>query len=384
MNLELTEEQKLLKESVAKFCKAELPTEKIREMSEREPTGITREAWQKIAEQGWLGVLLPEQYGGLGLGVTELGVIMEEMGRALVPGPLFSCAALGGPAIAIGGTDEAKSNWLEKIVSGEVKATLAILEEDAQLGPTHVQTKAKEKDDGTYRLSGTKFFVPDLAAADIVIVAARTSKKGDDGTTLFIVEKNAKGVSTAENKLYDATSSSGQLTLNKVKVGPDSIVGKVNEGWKVIDEVLQIASACIAASAVAGAEKILQMTVAYAKERHQFGVPIGSFQAVKHPLANVFAEIESARSAYHYAAWAIDAGTGETREIARAAAATARLTATEAFRRTTLDCLQAHGGIGFTWEYDLHLYLKRAKHYQYFLGVDSDYEEIIAKEALKI
>jgi alkylation response protein AidB-like acyl-CoA dehydrogenase len=380
MNVELTEEQKLLRDSVAKFCKAELPSEKIREMAETEPAGISEEAWRKIAEQGWIGTMLPEQYGGLGLGVTELAIIVEEMGRALVPGPFLSCAALGGPALAIGGSDEAKSRWLEKIISGETKITVALLDEGGQLGAEFVSTKAKEKDAGEYRLSGTKFFVPDLAAADLVIVAARTSKKGRDGTSLFLIEKNAKGVGVQENKLTDMTSSSGQLTLNKVKVGADAIIGEVNHGWRVVEQVLQFANVCIAGAAVAGAEKVLQTTVAYAKERHQFGVPIGSFQAIKHPLANVFAEIESARSAYHYAAWAVDAASPD----AKAAVATARLAATEAYRRTTLDCLQAHGGIGFTWEYDLHLYLKRAKHYQYFLGVDSDYEEVVAREALRI
>ncbi|MBI1784685.1 acyl-CoA/acyl-ACP dehydrogenase [Candidatus Sumerlaeota bacterium] len=379
MYLDLTDEQRILKDSAAKFCKAEFESEKLRAMIEREPTGLPDELWRKIAEQGWIGTILPEQYGGLGLGVTELGIIMEEMGKALDPGPFFSCAALGGPAIALGGTGAAKSKWLEKIVAGEVKATLALIEKDAQLGAKHVKLKAEKNAEGGYTLNGKKFFVPDLQSADIIVVAARTSK-GEDGTTLFIVEKSAPGVSCKDDKLTDMTSRSGLLSLKDVKVGADAIIGGIDSGGKIIEQVLQIANVGIAAASIAASEKILHSTISYTKERYQFGVPIGSFQAVKHPLANLYAEMESARSAYHYAAWAYDAKTTD----ARPALATARITCVEAYRRATLDCLQAHGGIGFTWELDLHLFLKRAKHYQYFLGVESDYEEVVAREAIGI
>ncbi len=379
MHLQLTEEQKLLKESVAKFCKTELPTETVVKLAENEPTGLTPELWQKITEQGWIGVLIPEQFGGLGLGVTELGIIMEEMGRALVPGPFFSSAALGGPALAFGGSDALKNQWLEKIASGQTVATLALLEKSGQLGARHVKIKAEKNPDGSYSLNGKKLFVPDLIAADLIIVAARTSK-GEDGTTLFLVEKNSEGVRAKADKLTDMTSRSGVLTLKDVKVPADRIVGELDQGWKTVEQVLRVANVCVSASAVAGSEKIFNQTLAYVRERQQFGVPVGSFQAVKHPLANLFAEIESARSAYHYAAWGVDAQTSD----APSAVATARLTCAEAYRRTTLDCLQAHGGIGFTWEYDLHLYLKRAKHYQYFLGVPEDYEAVVARDALCI
>lgn len=374
MNLEFTQEQKILRESVAKFCKTEIPMETVRELTEN-PVGLTDALWTKIAEQGWLGVLIPEAYGGLGLGVTELGIILEEMGRALVPGPYFASAVLGGPAIAIRGGEAMKKTWLEKITTGEARATLALMEEDAQLGADHIRAEAKKSGAG-YILNGKKFFVPDAAAADAFVVAARTS----EGVTLFLVPKSAKGVSVEPNKLTDMTSRSGQLVLKDVSVGADALIGAPGKGWDVVDQVLQIANVGIAAGSVAAAEQVLQTTVAYARERTQFGVPIGSFQAVKHPLANLFADIESARSAYHYAAWAIDAAS----EDVRRAVAIARVTASDAFRKATLDCLQAHGGIGFTWEYDLHLYLKRAQHNMYFLGMNSDYEEVIAREGLGI
>ncbi len=378
MHLELTDEQKILKDSVAKFCKAEFESEKLRAMIEKEPSALPEALWRKIAEQGWIGTMLPESHGGLGLGATEFGVIMEEMGRTLAPGPFFSSAALAGPAIAFGGTDAAKTKYLEKIASGEIKGTLALLESSAQLGAAHIEAKADKSGDG-WTLSGTKMFVPDLGSADVIIVAARTSN-GPSDVSLFAVERSAKGVETKIDKLTDFGSRSGTLILSGVQVASDALIGRLNAGWEIVDRVLLAANVGIAGASIAGAEKVFASTLTYVRERQQFGVPIGSFQAVKHPLATLYADLESGRSAYHYAAWAVDSGSPD----ADAAVATARLTCVEAYRRTTLDCLQAHGGIGFTWELDLHLYLKRAKHYQYFLGAESDYEEIVAREALGV
>jgi len=376
MDTRLTDEQEFLKKSVAKFCQAEIPIEKVRDLADS-PAGITDDLWQNIADQGWLGLLIPEDEGGVGLGVTDLGLICEETGRALMPGPFLS-TVLAAHAVTLGGTDAAKKQWLEKAAAGEAKGSIALLEEDGQLGPASVHLEAA-RTTGGFTLNGKKCLVPDVGAADFVLVAARTSD-GDDGVSLFLVDASASGISVAENFLTDQTSRSGQLTLKEVSVDETALVGIEGKGWEIVDEVLLVANVCIAASSVAGAEYIHQLTTDYAKVRTQFGKPIGSFQAIKHPLANLFAEIESARSTYHYAAWAVDAKSGD----ARSAAAVARLTATQAYLRTTLDCLQATGGIAFTWEYDLHLYLKRAKHYQHLWGVDRDYEEIIAVEALGI
>ena len=221
--------------------------------------------------------------------------------------------------------------------------------------------------------------MPDIQSADGVVIAARTDR-GRDGTTLFLIDAGAPGAAIEENQLTDSTSRSGQLVLENVRAGDDSIIGAPGEGWKIVDPVLLVANVGIAAGSVAAAEQVLQQVVGYARKRTQFGVPIGSFQAVKHPLANLFAEIESARSAYHYAAWAVDARN----EDARSAVAVARLLCTEAYRHATLVSLQAHGGIGFTWEYDLHLHIKRAMHNLHFLGSPSDYEEVVAAETLRI
>src|SRR5881409_571096 len=308
MNLEWTAEQKILRDSVARFCKTETPIEVARAWAEgRGDSGET--LWRKIAEQGWLGVLVPEEYGGLGLGVTDLAIVLEEMGRALVPGSYFSTAALGTPAVVLGASDAIKRACLEAIVAGEKKITLALLEEDGQLGPSHVRLQARKNGKG-YLLNGRKFFVPDIQSADLVVAAGHTAE-GDDGTTLFLIDTHAPGVSIEKNELWDSTSCSGQLLLKNVEI--DTILGAPGKGWTLVDPVLLIANAGIAAGSVAAAEQVLQQVLDFARKRVQFGVPIGSFQAVKHPLANLFAEIESARSAYHYAAWAVDARSHDAR-----------------------------------------------------------------------
>jgi hypothetical protein len=374
MDATLTQEQQMLRESVSKFCKNDVPLEKVRELADH-PNGLTDDLWARIAEQGWLALLIPEEHGGMGLGVQDLAVVCEEMGRNLLPGPYLS-TVLAAHAIALGGTDAAKAAWLEKVAAGEARGALALLDSDAVFAASAVnETEASKSGDG-FVINGKKYLVADAVAADFFVVAAHDGA----GISLFVVDANADGVSVAANKLVDATSRSGQVTLANVKVGADALIGAAGSGWDLVERVVEVANVCIAGASVAGAERILKLTIDYAKERSQFGVLIGSFQAVKHPLARLFAIVESARSAYAYVAWALDANADDR----KAAVATARLTCTEAYRRTTLDCLQAHGGIGFTWEYDLHLFLKRAKHNQYQYGTARDYEEVVVKEALGI
>lgn len=373
MNTHLTEEQQLLKDSVKKFCESEAPLESIREWTDI-PEGLPNALWAKLAEQGWLAIMVPEDLGGLGLGVTDLATVCEQMGRNLLPGPFLS-TVLAGHAIMLGGSDTLQGKYVEGLVTGETIGTIALLDEDGQLSPESIATTAEKSGDG-YTLNGKKYLVPDVGAATMAIVAAKT----EDGVTLFAVDLDANGVSTELNKLTDETSRSGQIVLDNVSVNADAVVGTPGQGWEVVEPVLEVANVCLAAECVAGSERILTKTIEYAKERTQFGKLIGSFQAVKHPLADLYALVESARSAYHYAAWAVD----ENAEDKKSAVAVARITAAEAYRKTTLDCLQAHGGIGFTWEYDLHLFLKRAKHNQYLYGDTRDYEELVASEALGI
>ena len=377
MNVQLTDEQKLLQDSVAKFCAAEIPLTKVRDLVDN-AMGLTDELWQKVAEQGWLGVMVPEEFGGLALGIQELGAVCEEFGRALIPGAYLS-TVLAAHAIALGGTDTAKTRWLEKVVGGEAKGALALIEETGEFAQAAIKCKAVKNGAG-YLLNGTKYLVADAEAADFFIVAAITGEGAKAGLSYFAVDKNAGGVTVKPNKVSDLTSRSGQVYLNNTPVGDDCLVGTEGGAQAIYDPLMKVANVCIAAGSVAGAEYIHRLTVAYAKERTQFGKLIGSFQAVKHPLVDMFALIESARSAYHYAAWAVEANSPDV----DSAVAVSRLTATEAYRQTTLVCLQMHGGIAFTWEYDLHLFLKRAKHNQYLYGTPKDYEEIICKKALGI
>lgn len=373
MNVQLTDEQKMLQDSVRKFCDSEVTTEKVRALADN-PKGVTAELWAKIAEQGWLGLMVPEQHGGLGLGVQELAVVAEELGRALFPGPFLS-TVLAARAIALGGTDAAKSKWLEKIASGDTKATIAFVEATGEISAQATKCAAAKSANG-YTLNGVKSLVPDAVAADLFVVAA----KDGAGISLFLVEAGAQGAAVRGNTLSDLTSRSGQLYLEGVTVSADALIGQPRKGTAIVESVLEVANVCIAAGSVAGAERIFKLTVEYAKQRTQFGTLIGSFQAVKHPLVELFAELESAKSASSYAAWAADANSADK----KSAIAVARLTATEAYRRVTLICLQLHGGIGFTWEYDLHLFLKRAKHNQFLFGFPDNYEETICRESLGI
>ena len=372
MNTAITEEQTMLQDSVKKFVENELNLEKVRELFD-EPNGLTDELWNAIAEQGWLGILVPEENGGMGMGVQELAVVCEELGRGVVPGPFLS-TVLAAHLIALAGTDAAKQAWLENIVAGQARATLALIEDTPEINLSQIGTKAV-KDNGGYLLNGKKLLVADALGANVFVVAAR---KEDGALAFFLVDRSAGGVTVKENKLRDLTARSGNIYLENVSVDADAVMDSGAE--EAYQKVLNVANVCIAADCLGGADYIHKLTVAYAKERTQFGTLIGSFQAVKHPLVDLFAQIESARSANGYAAWAVDADVDDV----NTAAAVARNTGTQAYRDTTNVCLQAHGGIAFTWEYDLHIFLKRAKHNQFLYGSSSDADETICREALGI
>lgn len=375
MRATLTDEARMLRESAAALCAAEFPVERIRRMVE-EPGGVSTEAYQALAGQGWLGVLVPEERGGLGLGITELAIVLEELGKALVPGPFWSAATLGVPAVATSSNGALRDQWLDDLTTGSRRVTLALLDDTGLPSPNAIALVAAPAGEGRYTLQGRKRLVPDLAGADGVAVVAG----GPRGPLTFLVDTSRPGVGgvggvgVEENRCTDSTSRSGTLVLEGVEVTDADLLGD----WSLVERLIHFGNIGIAAMAVAGAQAVLDQVVAYAKQRVQFGVPIGTFQAVHHPLVDVFGEIESARSAYLYAAWAVDHGDAGLRP----AVALARLTATAAYRHACTASLQAHGGIAFTWEYDLHLHLKRALHLQWLLGTPGDYEEAIARELL--
>jgi alkylation response protein AidB-like acyl-CoA dehydrogenase len=372
MNVTISEEQTMLQDSARKFVENEISIERIRELAD-EPKGLTDELWTRMAEQGWLGILIPEEYGGLGMGVQELAVVAEELGRGVVPGPFLSTVLLA-RLIAESRADAAKQAWLGKLATGEARGAMALFEDTAEIDLSTISAKAVSSNGGVL-LNGKKQLVADALAADVFAVAARN----DDGRLVFcLVEASTPGVNIKANKLADLTARSANVYFENVSVSADAVI--LDGAEDAYRSTLNIANVCIAADSIAGADFIHKLTVAYAKERTQFGKQIGSFQAVKHPLVDMFAELEAAKSAAYYAAWALDANSPD----ADSAVAIARTTATTAYRNVTNGCLQAHGGIGFTWEYNLHLYLKRAKHNQHLYGTAEDYEEIICQKMLGI
>ncbi len=371
MNVTISEEQTMLQDSVRKFVQNEVPLTRVRTLA-TESKGLNDELWTRLSEQGWLGILVSEEHGGLGMGVQELTVVAEELGRGAVPGPFLS-TVLVAKLISESGNDAAKAR-LEGLVSGLTRGALALFEDSHEIDLSSITTKAIGSNGGLL-LNGKKQLVADAQAANLFAVAARD----DDGRLVFcLVDADAPGVSIKPNKLADLTARSANVYFKNVQVSKDNLITQC--AVDAYQKTLNVANVCIAADSIGGADYIHRLTVAYAKERTQFGKQIGSFQAVKHPLVDMLGELECAKSATYYAAWALDAKSPD----ADAAVAIARNTATQSYRNTTNGCLQAHGGIGFTWEYDLHLFLKRAKHNQHLYGSAADYDEVICKKALGI
>jgi alkylation response protein AidB-like acyl-CoA dehydrogenase len=339
------------------------------------PEGMTPELWTKLAEQGWLGLVFPDQYDGMGLGLVDLVVLMEEMGRAVVPGPYFSAVLLGGLAILEAGSEAQKKEWLPKIAAGERRVALAWMEPSAQLGPAGITLTAVEKG-SRYTLSGTKLFVHDAHTADALVVAARTRPGvGADGVSLFLLPKGTKGLEVTLLPTMDQTRKLCEVTLSDVVVGGDAVLGAVGSGWAPLARVLDRATVALCAEMCGGAQKVLDMTVEYAKIRQAFGRPIGSYQGVKHRAADMLVDVENSKSITYYAAWALDEGAAE----APLAVSMAKAYVSDAYRRVSAAGIQLHGGIGFTWEHDLHLYFKRAKGSEFTFGDATHHRERVAQ-----
>jgi alkylation response protein AidB-like acyl-CoA dehydrogenase len=373
MNFGFNEEQELLRSTARKFLENECPSEVVRTLMDT-PEGMTPALWGKLAEQGWLGLITPEAYDGMGLGLVDLVVLMEEMGRAVVPGPYFSTVLLGGLGILEAGTEAQKKEWLPKIAAGEKRVTLAWMEPSAQLGPEGVTLAAAEKG-GRFTLSGTKLFVPDAHTADAVVVAARTGKSGAEGISLFLVPKGAEGLAVTLLPTMDQTRKLCEVTLTDVSLGADARLGEVGGGWRALSRVLDRATVALCAEMCGGAQKVLDMTVEYAKIRQAFGRPIGSYQGVKHKAADMLVDVENSKSITYYAAWAMDEGVAE----GPLAASMAKAYVSDAYRKVSAAGIQLHGGIGFTWEHDLHLYFKRAKGSEFTFGDATYHRERVAQ-----
>jgi alkylation response protein AidB-like acyl-CoA dehydrogenase len=374
MNFGFNDEQELLRSTARKFFENECGSDTVRRLMET-PEGISPDLWTKLAEQGWLGLVYPEAYDGMGLGLVDLVVLMEEMGRAVVPGPYFSAVLLGGLAILEAGGEAQKKEWLPKIAAGDRRVALAWMEPSAQLGPAGVTLTAVEKG-GRYLLSGTKLFVHDAHTADALVVAARTRPgAAADGVSLFLLPKTTKGLEVTLLPTMDQTRKLCEVSLSDVSVGADARLGAAGAGWTPLARVLDRATVALCAEMCGGAQKVLDMTVEYAKIRQAFGRPIGSYQGVKHRAADMLVDVENSKSITYYAAWALDEGAAE----APLAVSMAKAYVSDAYRRVAAAGIQLHGGIGFTWEHDLHLYFKRAKGSEFTFGDATHHRERVAQ-----
>ncbi|MDA0768901.1 MAG: hypothetical protein BZY79_02110 [SAR202 cluster bacterium Casp-Chloro-G4] len=363
MDLGLNEAQQMLKNSAREFLDAECPTTYVREMEEDE-RGYTQEMWQKIAEQGWLGLIFPEQYGGIGLNFLDLSVLLEETGRVMMPGPLFSTVVMGGMTVLDAGSEEQKQELLPQIAEGQLIVTLALTEPSARWDAHGVETTATQSGGG-WTISGTKLFVPNAHVSDTYVVAARTGD-GEKDISLFLVPRNTGGVSQTLLQTI-ASDRQSEIVLDNVSVPASALLGQVNKGWDTIEKVLAWGAIGKCAEMVGGAQEVLDMTVEYVKQRTQFGRPIGSFQAIQHHCANMATDVEGSRYITYQAAWHLSEGMPAKQEVA-----IAKAWVSDAYRRVCDLGHQCHGAIGFTKEHNMQLYSRRAKAAEVAFG-DSDF-----------
>jgi alkylation response protein AidB-like acyl-CoA dehydrogenase len=362
-----SDEQQEFRAMVRRFMETRSPEAAVREQMETE-RGWDPKVWTDMAEQlGLQGLIVPEAYGGQGFGFVELGIVLEEMGRSLLCAPYFSTVVLAAHTLLLARDEEACSALLPGIASGETVATLALTEPNGRWDESGVEATARE-DGAGWRVSGTKLYVLDGRTADVVIVAART----DAGVSLFHVAGDAAGLTRTSLATLDHTRKQARLEFDGVLATP---IGTEGSGWSVLSEVLDLAAVALAAEQVGGAQRCLDMAVAYARDRVQFGRPIGSFQAIKHKCADVLLEVESARSAAGYAAWR----ACEPDDELPAVASLAKSCCSDAFFHAASENIQIHGGIGFTWEHPAHLYFRRAKSSDLLFGDASHHREILAR-----
>lgn len=375
MHFAFTEEQEELRSQARGFLAEFSSSEQVRKAMASE-TGYDPELWGRIsAELGWTAVVVPEEYGGLGLSHVELVALMEEMGAALLCAPFLSSVCLAGNALALGGSEAQKREHLPGIADGSTIGTLAYMESNGRPDASGIEALAR-RDGGDFVLTGSKSFVLDGHTAGLLVVAARRpGSSGEEGISLFVVSSDRSGLERRLLPTMDQTRKQAEVLLKEVRVPASALMGEEGEGWRILSGTLDLAAVAVAAEQVGGAQRCLDMSVAYAKERVQFGRPIGSFQAIKHKCADMMVEVESARSASYYAGWAASQGT----EDLPLAAALAKAFCSDAYFRCAAQSLQIHGGVGFTWEYDVHLYFKRAKSSEILFGSPAYHRERVAR-----
>ena len=372
MDFAFSEEQEMLRRASRDFLAKECGSKVVRKLMDA-PSPYDPALWKKMAGLGWTALGIPEQYGGAGT-FLDLVVVLEECGRALLPGPFFATMALAVPALVEAGTEAQKKEALGAIAEGKARATLALTEPSGRWDAGGVTLAAKPVGGG-WRLDGVKLFVPDAEGADYTVVAARTRGEGEEGISLFLVKGQHKGMSVSQLQTLDMTRRWHEIRFDGVELGADALMGAAHKAWPALKRSLEWATAGLCAEMVGGAQKVLEDSTEYAKTRHQFGKPIGIYQAVSHKLADMLVLSESGRSATYYAAWAVEADAPD-RSLA---SSMAKAYVSDAYRKVAGDGIQVHGGIGFTWEHDMHLYFKRAKASEVTLGDATYHRELVAQ-----
>jgi len=372
LDLELSEDQKMLRKTARDFLVNECTKPFVREM-ERDEKGYSPDLWQKMADLGWMGLPFPEQCGGWGGSFLDLAVLMEEMGRACLPGPFMASVVLSGLTILEAGSDAQKEQYLTAIAKGDI-FTLALTEPNGGYDAASVHTKATAHGDD-FVITGTKFYVPDAHVASHLLVVARTKEGAkEDGLSLFIVDAKSHGIKCTPLKTIGSDKQC-EVVFDNVKVPKANLVGKLNHGWPAVQKTLQLAAVAKCAEMVGAAQQVLEMTTAYAKERIQFDKPIGTFQAIQHHCANMLVDIDGMRLLTYEAAWLLSAGLPADKEVAMAKA-----WVSDAIVRVAKLGHQVHGGVGYTIDHDLQLYYRRGRAAASLFGDANYHREMIASK----
>jgi alkylation response protein AidB-like acyl-CoA dehydrogenase len=365
MNFDFEEEQRLLQKAARDFLEDRSPLQAHRNVLES-GTHYDAELWKGVAEMGWLGAAVPEEYGGAGFGHLELSLLAEEVGRAIAPVPFGSSVYLATEALLVAGSPEQRQTYLPGLAAGERIGTFALAEGPGQPSAASIRTTLKGG-----RLEGTKIAVADGNVANLAVVAAQ----GDDGPALALVDLEGSGVTREAVRSIDPTHSNATITF---KNAPAEVLGRAGEGWTLTEKLLDRAAVLLAFEQIGGAQQAFEITKDYTMGRYAFGRPIGSFQALKHRMADIYVAIELARANCYYGAWAL---SNDAEELG-VSACNARVSATQAFELATVEMIQMHGGVGYTWEYDCHLFYRRSKHDAVVLGSPTHWREKLIQRLL--
>jgi len=375
MDFTYSDEQKIMKEAARNFFKKTCPDVQWYLKMDRDEFGFTDELWNGMADLGWMGIMFPEEYGGVNGNMIDLTVLMEEMGRAALPGPFFSTVVLGGLIILDSGSDSHKQKYLPEISAGKLKATMALLEPAAtQYDPCMISIRTV-KNAGGYVINGTKLFVPDAGCSNKLIVATRTGDKDNstEGITLFLLNMADPGIECCPLKTL-ACDKQYEVVFKGVSASEENIIGTLNQGWTCIERVLQKAAVAKCAEMLGGSQRVMELAVAYAKERIQFGKPIGSFQAVQHHCANMKIAVEQSHMITYKAAWMISNQIPGFDKFA----SIAKIWVSEAAKKVALLGHQIFGGTGYIVEHPMPIYSRRAKAAEYAFGNTNYHRELVA------